>query len=571
MLKHVLILGLVTLLNFTFTQKLTTLLPEKPIFALGISDLEMLRKEVIDFTDAFEELEIGQALVSLISPQSNESAYRDIADLWLLICDEVWLTWVNAPSQALPVLVTLARIQPSHVQDFADLLASPTAETKQVGDYSYSLVTFEQGSNIFEVIAYALVDEILVLSSDELALQEALDNLDSKTKVGFASSEGYQQTLGYLKLGQFYNYLDYGEFAIMLGPLIQNLGLNQLTLRLTSAISTLGISAGVSRITEDGMITESIQLPNAKGGDKNLYRLLTQAQPASDATLAFVPPTAFAFSSGHNNLAAWWHYLDNLVKDVGILGGGLDDLLLAFFGLDVQSTFLNWVGTNVTTITTNVAKASEPGVPSENLLGETVYVIETNDEVDVEQSLGQLFTVLSEGIAAFADPQGGTGDFSSKEVDIMDTKVSTFDITGGLSLSYAVIEGYALIATSLAAMQSVLETQNSESTLATTEAYQYLASLAPKDASGFRLSNMSASMESAATQLSRQLELFAGLGGAANLDFDRVEQASAAVESYLSLIASCLGYNVAYTQVLPEGVIYNYGETQVSWQCSQGN
>ncbi len=571
MLKHVLAWGLVALLNFTFAQKLTTLLPEKPIFALGISDLEMLRKEVIDFTDAFEELEIGQALISLVSPQSSENTYRDIADLWLLICDEVWLTWVNVPSQTLPVLVTLARIQPDYVQDFADLLANPEAETKQIGDYSYSLVAFEQGSNIFQAITYALVDEILILSSDESTLQEVLDNLDNETKVGFAASEGYQQTLGYLKLGQFYNYLDYGELATVLGPLIQNLGFNQLTLRLTSTISTLGISAGVSRITEDGMVTESIQLPNAKGGDKNLYRLLTQAQPASDDTLAFVPPTAFAFSSGHNNLAAWWLYLDELVKDTKILGGGLDDLLLAFFGLDVQNTFLNWVGTNVTTITTNVAKTSEPGVSSENLLGETVYIIETSDEVAIGQGLEQLFTVLSEGIAAFADPQGGTGNASSEEVDIISTKVSTFDITGGLSLSYAVTEGYVLIATSLAAMQSVLETQNSESTLATTEVYKHLASLAPKDASGFRLSNMSASMESAAMQLSKQLELFAGLGGAANLDFDRVEQASAAVKSYLSLIASCLGYNVAYTQISPDGAIYNYGETQVSWQCNQEN
>ncbi len=569
MLKRILLSGLVVLLSFTHAQKLTTLLPEKPIFALGISDLEMLRKEVVDFTDVFEKLEIGEALVSLISPQSNDDAYRYMANLWLLVCDEAWLTWVNVPSEQFPVLVALARIHPDYAEDFASFLKNPTAENKKADNYSYNLITFEQGSNIFEAVAYTLVDDILIFSSNENTLQEALVNLGSETEASFATSKAYQQTLGYLKLGQVYNYLDYGELAVLLGPLIQNLGLNKLTSRLTSAISTLGVSAGVTRLTGDGMVTESIQLPNAKGGDKDLYRLLTQAQPASDTTLAFVPSTAFAFNSGHNNLDAWWRYLDDLVKDSQVLGSGLDDLLLAFFGLDVKNTFLNWAGKNVTTVTTNVAKAAEPGLPSENLLGETVYIIETSDEVAMERGLGQLFTVLSEGVAAFADPQGGTGNASSEQVNIAGTEVSTYNITGGLSLSYTITEGYVLIATSLTAMQSVLEARDSEDKLETTEAYKYLASFAPEDASSFGLSNTSASMESAATQLSTQLELFAGLGGAANLDFDQVEQASASVRNYLSFIASCLGYNVAYTQISPEGTIYNYGETQISWQCNQ--
>ena len=566
-MKHILLLGLVVLLNSVSAQKLATLLPKEPIFVLSISDLEMLRGKLVNFTDTFEELEIGEALLSLFSPQSTQDSYRNIADLWLLVCDEAWIALTNGSSQSLPALITLAKIHPDYTQDVANLLADSDAEIKQVGDYSYSLVTLEEGSNIFTEMVYALVDNVFILSSDETILQEALGALDSKKAVGFATNKDYKKTLEYLKLGQLYNYLDYKEVAVALKPIIQNLELNKLTLKLTAVIATLGISASTSRITENGVVTEGIQIPNAKGGDKNLYRLLTRVQPTNDSTLAFIPPNAFAFSSGHNNLAAWWQYIDNLVADTQILGGGLGDLLLAFFGLDVHGTFLNWVGTNVTTVTMDVSKVSEPGVPNENLLGEAVYIIETSDEAAMQQGLGQFFTVLSQGLAAFADPQGGTGNATSQETKIANIKVSTFNITGGLALSYAVTDGHALIATSLTAMQSVLETKNNESTLETTQAYQHLVSLAPEKANSFSLSNMSASMESSATQLSKQLELFSGFGGAANLDFDKVEQASASVEDYLNFVASCLGYNVAYTQVLPEGAIYNYGETQISWQC----
>ncbi len=565
-MKYIVLLALVVLLNYVPAQKLTTLLPENPIFALGISDLEMLRGKLVNFTDTFEELEIGEALISLTSPQSSKDTYRNMADLWLMVCEEAWVAWANVSAE-LPALITLAKIHSDYTEDVANLLTDLDAEIKQVGDHNYSLVTFTEGSNVFTEMAYALVGNVFILSSDETTLQEALIALDSKEAIGFATNKDYKKTLEHLKLGQLYNYLDYGELSGVLEPIIQSLEFNKLTSKLTAAISTLGISAGTSRITEDGMITEGVQIPNAKGGDKDLYRLLTRVQPAKNNTLAFVPSNAFAFSSGHNNLAAWWQYIDGLVADTQILGGGLGDLLLAFFGLDVQATFLDWVGINLTTITTGVSKVSEPGVPNENLLGETVYIIETSDEAAMEQGLGQFFTILTQGLAAFADPQGGMGNASSKEADIADIKVSTFNITGGMSLSYAVTDGYALIATSLVAMESVLETKNSESNLETTEAYKHLVSLSPEKASSFSLSNMSASMESTATQLSKQLELFSGLGGAANLDFDKVEQASASVKDYLNFVASCLGYNMAYRQVLPEGIIYNYGEIQISWQC----
>lgn len=572
-MKYFLLFGLITLFNVTQAQKLTELLPQNPLFVFGIADLEMLRSEVIDFSDSFENLEVGSALTSVIIPNDNEEAYENFAKLWISVCDEAWLAWLNTPLQALPAFITLARITPDNVEDVAALLADPTAKTKKIDNYSYQLVSFERGSNIFEVMAYALVDEILFLSSDEATLRNALGALtkEGKNKNGFANSEGYKQTIARLKPGQFYNYFDYGQLAGLLEPLIQNLGMKNLTERLTSAFTTAGVSAGVSRLTEGGFINESIQLPNAKGGDKDLYRLLTKVEPASNETLAFVPANVFAFSSGHNNLVAWWRYIDNIVKETKILGGGLDDLLLAFFGIDVQNNLLSWADTNVTTVTTSLARAAQPGIPSQNLLGEVVYIVGTDDEEATKKGLAELFAGVSQNIAAFADPQGGTGNASNEKLDIAGTTVNSFSITGGVNLSYAVSNGYALIATSLTSMQSVLETQEGADTLEVTEAYKDLVALAPEDANSIRLNNMGASMNSAAEQLSTQLQLFAGLGGAANLDFDQVEKASAAVKNYLNFLASCIGYNVAYTQISAEGAIHNYGKTQVTWQCAVDN
>ena len=197
---------------------------------------------------------------------------------------------------------------------------------------------------------------------------------------------------------------------------------------------------------------------------------------------------------------------------------------------------------------------AQPGVPSENLLGEAVYLFATRDENEAETGLGVLFQSLSRSVAAFSDPMGGTGGATSSTEQLDGIEVTRYSITDGVNLSYAVTDGYALIATTDEAMQSVLSADGLNADL----------SSAPADASTVTYSDAQASLEGTAQQLSSQLELAAGLGGASGLNFDEVESASSVLEEYVRFIASRLGTSVSYSERSGEGIT-SQSETEVEW------
>jgi hypothetical protein len=237
------------------------------------------------------------------------------------------------------------------------------------------------------------------------------------------------------------------------------------------------------------------------------------------------------------------------------------DTILQGFGLDLRSTFFNWVGSQFFSVTTGISETVEPGVAAGNLLGEAVYMFEASDEAAAQEGLTNLVQTISAQVAAFADPSGGTGNAAESSTDIAGVSVNNFEITSGVSLSYAVTNGYALLATSQDAMTKVLESSGS---LQDVEAVQSLLTFIPEDASSFAISNDQVTLQSTASQLSSSIQTTAGIGGASNLDFDKVEAASAKFEEFLNFVAERLGYSVSYSKQGEAGVT-SAGRTEVRW------
>ena len=98
-------------------------------------------------------------------------------------------------------------------------------------------------------------------------------------------------------------------------------------------------------------------------------------------------------------------------------------------------------------------------MPSSNLLGDSVYIIEVADEAAAQTGLSNLLQTISTIVAGFADPSGGAGNASSAVTDIAGVEATTLTITEGISLSYAVTDGHAFIGTSpeAEALTAVLE------------------------------------------------------------------------------------------------------------------
>ncbi len=557
-------------------QPLADLLPAETFLALGTRDAASQTDKLQPFIDEFERLDLGDALEQLF-PASEGEATEPLMDglgtrfaglgLLDLVGREAWIALSASSFNPLPALTLLARLSPEASAQVAAALSEETTkagvEALTEGDYTFYQETLE-GDTPVQVLAYAQADDVLMLSTNPDTLRAALRQLGGSQDPNFTRSAGYAAGLGSAQAGNFYAYLDYAQVADTLAPYGQSLGFDQLISRLVQAFRTAGVSSGVVRVTDAGLQSEGVQVPNAAGGDANLYALLTESAPADRSTAGLAPESALSWSSSSTDLSRWWDYLNEVVASTPELGGSLDDLLGSFLGLDLRNTFFNWAASGVTTVTTALGAAAEPGVPSENLLGDSVYVVKTDDETAARTGLGTLLQSVAASVARFADPSGGAGNAETLTQDVAGVSVTTYRVTGNISLSYAVTDGYAFVATSEDALTAVLAARADGASLQNSEGFNRLVAAAPEDASSLGVADSRATLANTAAQVAGQLRATAGLAGAANLDFDAVEAASGKLETFLTFVAERLGFSTSYTETR-DGVLRSYDETQVRW------
>ena len=165
---------------------------------------------------------------------------------------------------------------------------------------------------------------------------------------------------------------------------------------------------------------------------------------------------------------------------------------------------------------------------------------------------------LSRAASSLSDPEGGAGQPERQQETIAGVDVTRFDVTDGVTVLYAVSGGYAVLATSEDAMQRTLTAQQGGG-------QDDLFGDVPSGATGVAYTDSQATFEGLSGQLSSQIQLAAGMGGASSLDFEAVETASGVVEEFLSFVATRLENSTGYSE-RADGGIRSYSETAVDWQ-----
>ncbi len=580
-------------LSTSFAQDLAKLLPADTFFALGMQDWVSHQDKLQPYIDEFNRLELGKAFTAMMdSEASSESedgesqspitdaakAQDDFLKQWQermgdthmldIFGQEAWIGISAAVSSPIPTFTLVTRLSPDAISKVQQMIdeESPkqNAETMQEGDFSFYVITESAESAESEtvplVMSYSLQNDVLMLSSSPDVMRGVLRQFGGSSDPNFSSSETHTKALGQYGTANSYSYLDFASIINIAAPFGRQFGFDALIDRLVMAFETAGISGGVSRFTDDGVETQGFQAVNPEGGDTTLLALLTSAATADRAALDTVPADALSVNVSHADLNAWWSYLNEIASSQPELGGDLDGILLGF-GVDLKTTFFNWVGNQVTSITTGVAESVEPGMPASNLLGETVYIFDASDETAAQEGINSLIQTISTQVAAFADPSGGTGNSQQTSEDIAGVNVTTLDITSGVSLSYAVSNGKAMLATSKDGLKKTLEAQDSITSLGPV---QDLLFSIPDDASGFTIANNKATLEGSASQIRSSIQTTAGLGGAAGLDFEATDKLAGKIEEYLGFVASRMGYSVSYNQRGADG-IKSFSKSFVTW------
>ena len=584
-----------TLGGLASAQNLAKLLPEETFLAFGMQDLEGASDKLADFSAEFGRLDVLGALTALAASESSgmsggtasggtasggagsdggmmsgsavaamenlspdeKQALEALGSLDVL-GQEAWIALSASPYSPLPALTLVTRVTPAGAEKVQALLDK--AGTQGVQTLEESGTTFYQlelqGTDPLQVLAYTLTDDLLALSTNPDELRGVLRRYKGADEPNFETADTYQSTLGTLRQGTFYSFFDYARVAEVVAPYAQNLGFDPLVKRLSQAFTTAGAAGGVVSLTDDGLVSEGFQAVNRDGGDASLYALLTADTPAT--TEVTVPTRALSFSATAFNFSGWYDYLNELARTVPELGGDLDSLVLSFTGLNLSESVFSWTGDQLVTVTTGLSAPVQPGVPSENLLGQAVYLIKTKNAAAAERGLGELLQSLSQIANNLGSAQGSGGQPQRSQETLAGANVTRFDLSPGATLFYTVQNGYALIGTSEKAMAAALGAQTSEGQTGLFEGV-------PKGATSYTYTDDQATYQNLSQTLSSQIQTAAGMGGGANLDFAAVEKASDATEKFLSFVATRLTDATSYTE-RANGGVRSHSETAVSWK-----
>ena len=564
--KLVVSISIIALITTSSAQELVKLLPSDSMLALGAVNLNEIEDRGSDFIDEFNRLNLFDALAAVsgedISQDDLDTAMESF-NLLDFLGQEAWLSVSPSRENLIPSVIAMARPTADSLTELSELITEESSSCSANGESFYSALIEDADSPISSV-SFAIKDGVAILSTEASRTCAILGAMSGGDYDRLVNNNRYKASLGKLGEGNLYSFFDLSVAANTYAPLGMGQGFDDLISRLQKALTTSGLTAGIARFTDTGMVSEGWQVLDNSGGDKSIYRLLSDATPVSTNSLNFAPVDSLGYSNSATNLPAWWGYINELANEVPALGGNLDSLIEIFVGIDVSDSLFSWMDNSMTTITTGIGEAAEPGMPSENLLGDTVYVIQANDEAKAKEGLGKVFDAASIALAMFADPTGGMGNATSGKQTIAGQLVNSFDVTDGVSVHYAIVGGHALIATSLDSMTAALETYAGSPSLASNQNYAELVSSMPEQVRSLSISDLNATMQGSAGQLTSQLNAMAGLGGASTLDFDAVDSSSAALTEFTNFVATRLGYSVGYTQTQADG-IYSYSETQIQW------
>lgn len=569
-MASVLAVAATLLLGTASAQQLTNLLPQESFAVMGVSGIgqheakfqpfvnEWQRLGLTDlFTEAFpedEEFDVDEAI---------PAEFADL-DLFDFLGDEAWFAVSASRTSPLPAFSAVARLSPAAAAALQQTL------DREVADGEFQTLT--EGNIEFRVgasdefddpIAFAIDGNFVAVSTNPDVLRGVLRRYQGAAEPSFLDSRGYADTVAPLLPSNMVVYFDLPHIVDLAEPFVTGMGFDASVARLARALRTFGSYASVSRITNDGIETLSLQVLGDPSLDPALYDLLSTNVPASPSAQAFVDANAVSYQASGVNISGWWNYLSNLTADLQELGvGNLDEFIAQNIGLDLNQMLFGWMG-NTFAAVTPFTTVADIGVTPDNLLGDSLYLIETTDPAAADMGLEMLISMGTMFAGAFLDPYGeGDGmPAAPTERTVAGVTVDSYDIGEGVVVEVAITGGYVIVATSSDVMDGALQAYAAGGSLPASLAA--LADNIPLGAGNVVLQDGAASFRMIGQMLTSQFGLFTGLVSS-DIDFDAAEQASEALAEYIEFLAGKAGGQYGYG-VADGSVLRGYSLTGVDW------
>ena len=566
----VLVVAAALLLGSASAQQLTNLLPQESFAVIGVSGIGQHEAKFQPFVDEWQRLGLTELFTEAF-PEDEEfdvddavPAEFDGLDLFDFLGDEAWFAVSASRTSPLPAFSVVARVSPAAASALLQSLEREAAK----GEFQ----TLTEGNIQFRVgasdefedpIAYALDGNFVAVSSNPDVLRGVLRRYQGAAEPNFLDSRGYADTMGPLLPSNVTVFFDLPHIVDLAEPFVTGMGFDASVDRLARALRTFGSYASVTRITDQGLETLSLQVLGDRNLDPALYDLLSTNVPVSSTAQAFVDASTVSYQASGVNIRGWWNYLSNLTGDLQELGiGNLDEFIAQNLGIDLNQMLFNWMG-NTFAVITPFTTVADIGVSPENLLGDSLYLIQTTDAGAADMGLEMLISMGSMFAGAFLDPYGEGDGMPSAPTQrtVAGVTVDSYDVGEGVVIEVAITGGYVVVATSSAVMDNALQAHAAGGALPAS-----LASLAgnvPLGANSVLLQDGAASFRMIGQTLTSQFGLFTGLVSS-DIDFDAAEQASAALAEYIEFLANRAGGQFGYG-VADGSVLRGYSLTGVDW------
>lgn len=551
------------------------LLPADTVLAFGLEGVAGHQDKFQPFIDEFMRLGLGDSLARVFADEGLDAgdlgdaqdALDFVAQAGLagLVTEYGWAGLNVSISNPVPNLTLILTPDAAARAEIADELASaessPGALTLMEGSQPFVSLPLD-GAMTLNV---ALTDAHFVLSTNPDVLRGVLRREAGSSEPSLVSSPGWTATSAHVGRGNLHFYLDVAAGMNVLHPFLRpfagEFGVAGLLDELVTAIATTGTIASSSVFTDSGTATESVQV--VQGDSAAVRSLILDRGAVSRDGLVFVPADSLNVAVGTSSAVGWWDYLNGVFARNPELGiTSLDDLLRMFFGVDLRTNLFSWLGDEITTVTVGMGDLAQPGVASDNLLGESLFIMRTTDDAAASTGLETLLTTLGSTIGMFMSLDGsGPAAAGAQTETVQGVTVSTMDIGSGIVLSWAVTDGFVLFSTDGTSVAAALEARAAAAPLGTR--LEAMLANVPEGAVGFNVSDDGATVASTAEQLALQLQLTAGLMGG-DIDFDALDDATRGLTEFLNFVAARLGGSYSYSHIEGDTII-TVGASEIDW------
>lgn len=557
-------------------QSLPDLLPADVALAVGLVDLESQTDRLQPFLDEADRLGLVAAVGATL-PGGADAALDDAGmpavppaleglGVLDLLGQEAWLAVSASPFSPLPALTLIARPSDAGREAFSEAIADATAragveQRAESGATFYTFVPAAPDDDLLGVpIAYAQSGGLLVVSTDPEIVRFVLRADAGGDDPTLADTTTYA-ALEELGPGQVMGLLDAEPLVRGLAPLAGSYGASAVLERIRDALRTAGPTVGVLRADDQGLAGAGLRLPDADGPDRALYDLLTDGSAPGLEVLAYAPDTAISVAAGSADLRGWWTWLDDLLASAAELGLPTASEALQLVGLDARTVLLDWAGDGWVQIQTAAPVAPVAGSTDVPIFDAQVLLVASRDDVAARQGITTTLTTLGATLAGFLAPSG-QGFVAPTTVEIAGVPVTRLTLSETLVLDAAVIDGWALLSGSPEATEAVLTARASGS--AGPAALIDAAAELPVGPLSWSVSDDAGATGGSTDALVGQLQMLAGLGGAATLDFEAVDAASEAITAWSAFVAERLGGSWSAT-VLDDGTLRSESRTYLAW------